>query len=210
MDKIDSVMFDLDGTLWDTRQILADAWTKIINRHGIDVRLTVENLSPLFGNELSYVIRHSVPNSVPQAKIDEIIPELTLAQVWSVRETVPYFYPGIQETFETLSKKVPIIIISNSVVGYIDTFLNSSGTAVYVLDHVCNGDTNLNKAENIKLMKKKHSLHNSLYVGDTQMDCDASRAAGVRFAFASYGFGNTNDFDYCISKLTDLISVVEI
>ena len=42
------------------------------------------------------------------------------------------------------------------------------------------------------------------------MDCDASRAAGVKFAFAFYGFGNTNDFDYCISKLTDLISVVEI
>ena len=210
MERIDSVMFDLDGTLWDTRQILADAWTKIINQHGIDVQLTVEKLSPLFGNELSYVIRRSVPESVPQKAIDEVIPELTLAQVWSVRETVPCFYPGIQDTFKALSQKVPIIIISNSVVGYIDEFLNSSGTAAYVLDHVCNGDTNLNKAENIKLMKKKHSFHNPIYVGDTQLDCDASRAAGVKFAFASYGFGSAYDFDYRINNLTDLISIVGV
>ena len=210
MDKIDGVMFDLDGTLWDARQILANAWTKIINQHGIDVQLTLEKLSPLFGNELSYVIRHSVPDSVPQEKIDEVIPELTLAQVWSVRETVPYLYPGILETFKTLAKKIPIIIISNSVVGYIDAFLDGSETAAYVIDHVCNGDTNLNKAENIKLMKKKHFLKNSLYIGDTQMDCDASRASGVKFAFASYGFGKVNDFDYQISKLTDLISIVGI
>lgn len=210
MERIDSVMFDLDGTLWDTRQILADAWTKIINQHGIDVQLTVEKLSPLFGNELSYVIRRSVPESVPQKTIDEVIPELTLAQVWSVREIVPYFYPGIHDTFKALSQKVPIIIISNSVVGYIDEFLNSSGTAAYVLDHVCNGDTNLNKAENIKLMKKKHSFHNPIYVGDTQLDCDASREAGVKFAFASYGFGSAYDFDYRINNLTDLISIVGV
>lgn len=209
MRAIDGVMFDLDGTLWDARQILADAWTEVLQAHGIKERLTVAKMSPLFGNELSYVIRHAVSDRVSSEAIEAIVPKLTLVQAQCVYDTVPVLYPGINETFAAVSKRVPIMIVSNSVTGYIDAFLHGSGTADYVTDHICNGDTQLPKDKNILLMKRRHGLHNPLYVGDTQMDCDAARSAGVKFAFASYGFGDAKDFDYRIHKLTDLIAVIE-
>ena len=209
MIAIDGVMFDLDGTLWDARQILATAWTEVLHAHGINEQLTVEKMSPLFGNELSYVIRHSVSDDVSSADINAVIPELTRVQAQCVYDTLPALYPGIQETFAVLSKHIPLMIVSNSVVGYIEAFLHGSKTGDYVTDYVCNGDTNLTKDKNILLMKNRHHLCNPLYVGDTQMDGNASRSAGVKFAFASYGFGYTEDFDYRIYELRDLIAIVE-
>jgi len=54
---------------------------------------------------------------------------------------------------------------------------------------------------------------NTLFVGDTQMDLDAGRGAGVPFCLARYGYGDEAFFtstnsEYSINKPVDLLNIV--
>ena len=50
---MDSIIFDVDGTLWDSTEIVADAWTRYLKeeRH-INMDITAEKLKSLFGQLL--------------------------------------------------------------------------------------------------------------------------------------------------------------
>ena len=51
---------------------------------------------------------------------------------------------------------------------------------------------------------ERNGIEKAVYVGDTQGDCDASRAAGIPFVWASYGFGQPNTYTYKIQSLSQL------
>ena len=57
-------------------------------------------------------------------------------------------------------------------------------------------------------MGRNHITH-GIYVGDSQIDCDAAKQANVAFVYASYGFGKVNHYQYSISSLKELLSFVE-
>ncbi len=46
-----------------------------------------------------------------------------------------------------------------------------------------------------------------MYVGDTQGDRNAARLAGIPFVYASYGFGNVEDYDYKIDRFPELVDM---
>ena len=85
--------------------------------------------------------------------------------------------------------------------------LEKTGFGKYFKDHVCPGDTNLLKAENILLIAERNGLKNPIYVGDTHMDAEACVKAGVPIIFASYGFGKVEKPDYVIDTPMDLVSL---
>lgn len=49
------------------------------------------------------------------------------------------------------------------------------------------------KSENIKLIIERNNLKDAIYVGDTELDMEATFAAGIPFVFAEYGFGNVHN-----------------
>jgi phosphoglycolate phosphatase len=57
-------------------------------------------------------------------------------------------------------------------------------------------------------MKRNH-LEHSIYVGDTQGDCDAAKLANIPFVYASYGFGEVDRYDYVIKEISDIVKLVE-
>ena len=63
------------------------------------------------------------------------------------------------------------------------------------------------KSDNIKLIKNRNNLKNPVYVGDTQGDANATKDAGLEFVFASYGFGNVDEYQYKIEKIEDLLEL---
>ena len=64
------------------------------------------------------------------------------------------------------------------------------------------------KSDNIKLIAKRNNLKNPVYVGDTQGDANATKEAGLEFIYASYGFGNVEEYKYKIEKIEDLLDLV--
>ena len=118
-------------------------------------------------------------------------------------------YDGVLNTLKTLSAKMPLFIVSNCQGGYIEVMKETTGLTPYITDHLCPDDTGHAKASNIRAIVEKHNLKSPIYVGDTQGDLNASREAGVKFVFASYGFGQVDSYDGVIEKPEDLLTLSE-
>ena len=83
------------------------------------------------------------------------------------------------------------------------------GLEDYITDFTCPPYTGKYKADNIKLMAEKYNLSSTHYVGDTVMDMEACKAAGVPFIFCRYGFGDVgaSDCEYIIDNFSELLQI---
>ncbi|BFL46741.1 HAD family hydrolase [Lactonifactor longoviformis] len=204
MKPIDSIIFDVDGTLWDSTHLVAKAWNQIRIREEVSIPpLTAETLKSLFGRTLPDIARALFPNESPARQLELIHLCCEREHEVLLRAQVP-LYPRLECTLEQLSAVYPLYIVSNCQGGYIEVFLENTGFGHYFQDHLCPGDTGNAKAANIKEIIRRHHLQAPVYVGDTDGDHCASREAGIPFVFASYGFGTTEDPDYSIAALGDL------
>ena len=114
-------------------------------------------------------------------------------------------YPGVRETLETLSKSHRLFIVSNSQKGYPELCMEKLGLSDFISGHLCFGDTGTSKRQTIRTLMKQYGIESCAYIGDTQMDYEATLEAGVPFIWAAYGFGTPTGFDRKIDAITDLL-----
>lgn len=203
--KIDSVILDVDGTLWDSTEIVAGAWRRAVRECGYtDVTVTADKLRGLFGMTMEVIAAHLIPQASreDQARIMELccVYEHEALEADECR----ICYPGVADTIRKLSGKLRLFIVSNCQAGYIELFLEKTGLGPYITDIECYGNTGNGKADNIRLVVKRNGLKAPVYVGDTQGDCDAAAQAGVPFVFAEYGFGQADRWDVKIGTFAEL------
>lgn len=111
----ESIIFDIDGTLWDSRALVAEGYNRYLGEHGLDhLRVTAEGLGSLFGKTAEQ-IADIVFAEVPEEKRYELIwacidREHKLMQA----DPCDVAYPGVVETLEKLAKKYRLFIVSNS------------------------------------------------------------------------------------------------
>ena len=204
---MDSIIFDVDGTLWDSTDIVADAWTECLKEEfQIPLHLTSEKLKPLFGQLLPDIARQLFPE-YPEEKQLEIIGVCCDAEHRALLKTCAPLYPRLEETLRALKERYPLFIVSNCQAGYIEVFLEATGFSHLFQGHLCPGDTGMAKAENILKIKQNYSLKDPVYVGDTMGDFQACQKAGVPFIFASYGFGSVTEPDHTILQPADLLDI---
>ncbi len=205
---IDSLIFDVDGTIWDTTPVVAKAWNAALDACGLSyAHVDALRLKGLFGLPMDDIIADILPNE-PQDKRD-MFKELCYTNEHDYLEKESgILYPEIQKVFEILSKKIPLFIVSNCQSGYIELLLDKTGMGPFVTDFACYGDKGLLKAENIRMIVKKHGLKAPYYVGDTHMDADACAEANVPIIFASYGFGKVAKPAAVIEKPADLLKMI--
>ena len=118
-------------------------------------------------------------------------------------------YPNEEETLKFLSNEYPLFIVSNSDKGYVENYLSAYHFDKYFIDHVCAGDTALEKRQNILYLKNKYNLEQVIYVGDTLKDKIESEKASVDFIHARYGFGEIKEEKYYIDSLKELPNLVK-
>lgn len=204
---MDSIIFDVDGTLWDSTEIVADSWTDYLkNKENINMNITSAKLKSLFGQLLPDIAAQLFPRYSKKEQL-RIIDGCCEAEHQALEKAKAPIYPGLEETLSVLSKKYPLFIVSNCQAGYIEVFLKATGFGRYFTGHLCPGDTGMPKGDNIQKIIQDYKLSSPVYVGDTAGDYNASKQAGLPFVFASYGFGNVENPDYTISELKDLISL---
>jgi phosphoglycolate phosphatase len=187
--KFDSIIFDLDGTLWDSTANVAEAWQAAKNAVDyIDLDFTIETVRSITGMAYNAIFEKLLPlvNEEQRADFKSIasVKEIELLQL-----NGGHLYPRLQETLEYLSAKYKLFVVSNCQSNYIETFLDFSQLGHYFQGHQCYGTKGQPKAENIKDVVNNHGLTAPVYVGDTTGDYESSTKAGVPFIFASYGFG---------------------
>lgn len=201
---MDSIIFDVDGTLWDSTDICAKAWTNVARKQ-IDPEMAVSpaRLQGLFGRLLPDIGAAIFPNC-PQEQQLKLVEACCEEEHRLLLEQCAPLYPDLEKTLSALSKKYRLFIVSNCQAGYIEVFLQSSGLTKYFEGHLCPGDTDHAKAYNISKIISDYRLQSPVYVGDTMGDFEAAKEAGISFVFASYGFGSVPKPDYMIKTPADL------
>ncbi|KYG89870.1 HAD family hydrolase [[Bacillus] sp. KCTC 13219] len=205
--NIDSIIFDLDGTLWDSRRTVAQSWTKAIQESSFGRgEVTEEDLSKTMGLQIKEIAA-MLFDYLEEEKQMELILACCEQEKIDLLRSGGILYPQLEETLETLSKKYRLFIVSNCQEGYIETFYEYHKLEKYFIDLENPGRTGLSKGENIQLIMERNNIKNAVYVGDTQGDMVASKFAKIPFVFASYGFGKPEQFDYIIEKPADLLKI---
>lgn len=209
--NIDGIIFDVDGTFWDSTVVVEKAWNKGLADAGFEgISVSADQLKGLFGLPMDDILNAILPEKVRTEEAKKALcPFIYSYEENQLRATPPEPYEGLAEMIKTLHKKVPLFVVSNCQSGYIEMFCEKTGLGEYFTDHLCPGDTNKLKADNIRTIIEKYELKSPIYVGDTQMDADASRAANCPFVFCRYGFGNVPDAEFAIDKPMDLVELFE-
>ena len=204
---MDSIIFDVDGTLWDSTDVVAKAWTDYLRqKEQIDLTITAGQLKTLFGKPLAEIAALVFPQ-YPENEQLRLIDGCCEAEHALLHITGAPLYEDLEKALQILSAQYPLYIVSNSQCGYIELFLAKTGFAKYFHGHLCNGDTGLDKGSNIRQIADQNGLKDPVYVGDTMGDFEACRKAGVPFVLAEYGFGEVSEPDMRISKPMDLITL---
>ena len=188
-DKFDSIIFDLDGTLWDSTSNVAIAWQDAIAKVDyVDEEMTREKIRSITG--LAYnVIFDTLFSYLEIEKRTELMQLCAKSELETLYAKGGELYPSLDKTLGYLAARYKLFIVSNCQSGYIEVFLKLSGVGQYFSGHQCYGTKGNPKAENIKDIVNDYQLKAPVYVGDTKGDYDSATKAGVPFIFADYGFG---------------------
>jgi phosphoglycolate phosphatase len=204
--QADSILFDLDGTLWNATKVITDSWNEILKIKGYHV--TSEQVQGVMGLQLPEIGRRFMPD-LNEAERSELMDRCCDYECDRIRLYGGRLFDGMEQTLKTLSRKIPLCIVSNCQPGYIEAFLDFHKLSHYFKDFQCAGDDGLHKGENIKKVMIRNGFTRSVYLGDTQGDRDAAEIASIPFIFAAYGFGKVSDYACAINKPEELINIIE-
>lgn len=200
----DSLMFDMDGTLWDA----VDAYCVIWNRAFAACRIHTapvdrHDLIALMGTPLEGIMQRLLPEGTDRRHFADVLEGLD-------REIMPVcggvLYEGVRDTIAELSKRYRLFMVSNCGPEGLPMFLEYTGLTRFFTDQISYGATGVEKDVNVKRLAGRYKLEHTLYIGDTAGDGRCARKAGVSFAWASYGFGkDVDDYDFRIDSISDLL-----
>lgn len=201
-----AVLFDLDGTLWDSASGVSKAWNIVMERHGMKPAMDVEKVHSLMGKQMDAIAALLFPEHTKAEQL-ALMDECGAMEHEILAVTGGTLFPQLEETLVKLGEKYTLGIISNCQSGYIETFFTAHGLQKYFSDFECFGNNGLSKGENIALVVKRGGFDKAIYVGDTQGDFDGAVHAGLPFVHAAYGFGTADGARYKINAITELPAV---
>ena len=207
--QYESLIFDIDGTLWDSRALVAEGYNRQLRREGMGhLKISVDTLKNLFGKPLPEIGRLLFTEIPDMKEREALIYRCTQSQDQYLKESpCQVGYPQVQETLRTLAAHHRLFIVSNSEKGYPELCMEKLGLTPYIEGHLCYGDTQTPKGETIRILMNRYHITDASYIGDTQGDYEATVEAGIPFIFASYGFGQPEGWSEKIEKISDLLAL---
>lgn len=202
MQKPDSLIFDMDGTLWDAVDTYTQSWNATFQKLNINKMIERDHLASMVGWEGKKVLAALLPEYHEEERL-EIYAHVNDLRHNLLPQAGGKLYPGVKEGLEQLSAKYKLFILSNCAKGIIQLFIDWAGFGEYITDELAYGVNHMPKNYNIQLLMEKHQLTAPVYVGDTEGDGYQSRLAGIPFVFVTYGFGQTEDYDLKFDNFSD-------
>ncbi len=202
-----ALIFDLDGTLWDSTRQIIPAWNECLAKLAVEKQVDHEMLCSFMGKTSEQIAQMTFPD-MDQEEAHKIIVACCDAEVETLLKTGGTLYPLLRETLRKLKEQYHLYIVSNCLDGYIQSFLTYHDFWDVFEDFECIGRTGRCKGDNIRLVMERNGVDKAIYLGDTASDYAATKIAEIPFVFASYGFGKVEDVP-TIGSFAEICSMAE-
>ena len=198
------ILFDLDGTLWDSREAVAASWNEELELLGVDYRVTKERFNSLMGKTMDEIAYAVFDKEDSKERAIELMTACTDHENEYLSKHGGILYPDLVETLKILKEEYVLAVVSNCQVGYIEAFLEYHGLNDMFDDTENYGNTGYDKDVNIKLVVERNELDKAVYVGDIMGDYNSTMKAGYPFIHAAYGFGEVPDGTPFVNSFKEL------
>ena len=108
---MDSIIFDIDGTIWNSTDVVAMAWNKALEKENLDVRVTADQLKGLFGRLLPDIAKAILPEQTEAEQL-RVIDICCQAEHDLLRAMGAPVYDGLEETLKELTS--PVICVQET------------------------------------------------------------------------------------------------
>ena len=177
-------IFDLDGVLIDSKKMMSHAWTKCQLEHNLDQPFSeyFKHIGKPFRDimkELGIINSDAVKNTYDKASM-QLMDEFLV------------FYPGVEDTLNKLKKGYKIAVVTSKTAERTKVILEKLDVEFDYIVSPKKGLRGKPAPDQILwcLAMINTDPKDAIYVGDMQVDYDASQRAGTGFIHATYGYGN--------------------
>lgn len=190
MRKYEAVLFDLDGTLLDTLEDLRDAVNYVMRQYHFPEH-SLEEIRKAVGNGIRKLIERCVPEGTPTDTLDAVFADFKVYYEANCKnKTKPY--DGMKELIEKLKEDgYKLAVVSNKnheavqkiIPYYFGNLFDISVGAMDTMPKKPAPDTTFYALEQVGVAKEK-----TIYIGDSQVDVETAKNAGLDGIFVTWGF----------------------
>lgn len=213
MIAVDAIIFDLDGTLIDSRRDLAYSVQNLQKHYGAP-RSSVDEVASFVGDGVVKLVQRSLPKLAPSGLDQAIITFKKFYREHCLDHTS--LYPGVRETLRHFRRKKMAVVTNKPVrvSGYmLDTLKLSSYFSVLI-----GGDSLPRKKPHPEPILSAlatlgiRDISRSVMVGDGPNDVLAGKAAGTRTCGIKSNIGDPRKLtksrpDFMINRMTELMRI---
>jgi phosphoglycolate phosphatase len=185
------VVFDLDGTLIDSRRDLADAANALIVERGGQPQ-PIDAISAMVGEGAPLLVKRALTAAGLDAADPSALPRFL--QLYDDRLLAhTHLYAGTREVLEEMSRLATLAVLTNKPQRPSERILAGLEVAS-LFDWVIGGDTDLPRKPDPGGLRHlmaaaKTRADDTIMVGDSAIDLRTARAARIRICLVRYGFG---------------------
>ena len=205
-----ALIFDIDGTLWDSRAIVAKGYNDYLCSIGrADLQVDAEYLKTLFGKTMTEIADIMLDSIEVPRRYEVMQGCMDREDEFLHSDPCDIAFPGVTETLEKLKTQYRLFVVSNAQCGYPELMMDKLGIRHLFEGHLCFGDTGLPKGDTIRILMDRYGIDDAVYIGDTQGDLEACLRAEIPFLFCAYGFGTPERWDAKIDDFRELPEVLK-
>ena len=211
-----AVIFDMDGTLFQTNLILEtalEATFEQLRQKGQWTGTTpIEKYREIMGVPLPVVWETLCPEHTLQMR-EQSNQLFQLALIEQIKSGKGALYEEVESTLMKLAEKHPLFIASNGQTAYLQVIaqtykLTKWIKGIYSIDLIASG----NKSELVSTILKENNFHGGFVVGDRSSDIQAALdnqliSIGVRFDFAQEK--ELEKADYIVNTFDEIYTIIE-